>query len=416
MKVAETKHTTTPDKASANFFKKDNSGEEPFFTIQRQVAAAPQFSVNNFVSKFANFNAQYAVVGPEPATGTLFITHHVFFDFPKTMTKTEQTTFETNFVKSVHDGWSNKHMLTLTENGFSHYKSKVDVTAVVEAKAADAHTVIHVVKPGAKEKRFRSRVTSQTTPAGSLTTHDAKLDFRDPTVLENTNLNKPDFLLDVGNFDFDKSDLNSDCQDAIRKIKTFIATIPPPKSPDDCTFDLLYTGRASAEGSSAYNEALSQRRINAVSKEFDGLPGFCLAIGTAAGKKEATTDPSFRRVSVGVFRKDSTNPKTDQQNVAAHEFGHMLGFGDEYVEPNPKVAGSIAKFMGDKPPLYDAVKDVVGQDAADEMKVQDSDNIMSRGNTVKRGHYAIFVAALDAMTRPEIQTATGKPDAKWNVL
>jgi hypothetical protein len=41
---------------------------------------------------------------------------------------------------------------------------------------------------------------------------------------------------------------------------------------------------------------------------------------------------------------------------------------------------------------------------------------MSRGNEVKRGHYAFFVAALDIMTRPEIEKATGKKDAKWIVF
>ena len=415
MKVADTNTTTTTSKPNTPFFQK---GEEGSFFVQRAPQSAlPQFSTNNFIRNFANFNAQYAVVGPTPATGTLFITHHVFFDFPKNMTKPERTTFGNDFTKSIHDGWSNKHQLTLTEPGFSNYQSNVDVTAIPEEKPADAQTVIHVVKPGAKEKRFRPRVTGQTAPAGSITTNQAKLDFRDPTVQQDTHLNEADFLLDVGNFDFDKADLNSDCQAALQKIKAFIATIPPSKDPDDpCTFDLQYTGRASAEGSSAYNKALSQRRIDSVEKELRPLPGLCLSLPTAAGKEEATTDPSFRRVSVGVFRRDSTKPKTDKQNLAAHEFGHMIGLGDEYVETKPEIPGSKARFFGDKPTHYDPVKDLVGQDAADELKVQDTGNIMSVGNTVQRGHYVFFVAALDLMTRPEIQAATGKPDAKWNVL
>jgi hypothetical protein len=40
---------------------------------------------------------------------------------------------------------------------------------------------------------------------------------------------------------------------------------------------------------------------------------------------------------------------------------------------------------------------------------------MARGNEVKRGHYLMFVAALDIMTRPEIEKAAGNKDAKWNV-
>lgn len=435
MKTMESHRSTGTAKKPGPFFQKSGGSgffqpgrPEGFFAggagrgggrgpgVQMQPAPAlPTFTVNNFVQQLPNFNAHYAVVGPAPSTGTLSITHHVFLDFPKTMTNAEQTTFETGFIKSVHDGWSNKHLLTLTEPGFSNYQCNVDVNASVEAKAKDAQTVIHVERPGDKEKRFRSRVTDATRTPGSDTTHEARLDFRDPTVLKDMKLNEADFLVDVGNFDLDKADLNPDCLAVIQKIKDFIAKIPPGKDPDDCTFFLQYTGRASAEGGAGYNKALSQRRMKAVQDELEGLAGFCLSVEVAAGKEETTTDPAFRHVSVGVFRVDSTKPKTAQQNVAAHEFGHMIGLGDEYIEPKPEIPGTRVKFFGDKPTHYEGVQSLVGQDAADELKIQDSSNIMSKGNEVKRGHYVMFVAALDLMTRPEIQAATGKADAKWNV-
>ena len=102
--------------------------------------------------------------------------------------------------------------------------------------------------------------------------------------------------------------------------------------------------------------------------------------------------------------------------MAAHEFGHMIGLGDEYVETKSEIPNTRVKFFGDNPTHFDAVKDLVDEDAAKELLIQDSTNIMSRGNVVKRGHYVMFVAALDFMTRPEIEKATGKKDAKWLVF
>ena len=143
-----------------------NNPQSSFFaapanTVQQQPAQKlPEFSAKQFVNgNFANFDAQYDVVGPKPSTGTLFISHGVHMKYPATMDKAERTTFENDFVKSVHNGWSNKHLLTLNEPGFSPYQCNVDVSTHVEEKPEDAHTVIDVVKPKANEKRFRSRVS-----------------------------------------------------------------------------------------------------------------------------------------------------------------------------------------------------------------------------------------------------------------
>ncbi|NJN87093.1 MAG: OmpA family protein [Leptolyngbyaceae cyanobacterium SL_7_1] len=331
------------------------------------------------------------------------------------MTKSEQTTFETDFVKSVHDKWSNKHLLVLNEPGFSAYQCNVDVTSRIEKNPDDAHTVINVVKPKG-EKRFRPRVSGIDRQKNSETTHTAKLDFRDPTIEQKNQINTPDLIKDVGNFDFDSDRINSDCQKDIDEIASFIKQNAPQRDPQICTFSLGYTGRASSQGSKAYNKKLSERRMMAVGKILDALPGFCLSFLVAAGEEEATEDAEFRRVSVGVFLENSRQPKETTQNLAAHEFGHMIGLGDEYVETAPKIPGSSARFLGDKPSHYDAVKSLIDQAAADELIVQSSANIMSLGNEVKRGHYVFFVAAIDVMTRPEIQQATGKPDAKWQVV
>jgi outer membrane protein OmpA-like peptidoglycan-associated protein len=404
--------------ATKSFF--GNSQQPTFFSapagLQRKpTGALPEFSVNNFVKSFANFDAQYSVVGPVPATGTLFIAHGVHMNYPKSMTKSEQTTFENDFVKSVHEKWSDQHLLGLLEPGFSSYMCNVDVTAHVEDNPKDAHTVIDVVKPKPKEKRFRPRVSDTDKKPDSQTTHKAKLDFRDPTIEKKNKTNDPDFIRDVGNFDFDSDKINSNCQEDIDAIITFINSIPD-KPGEDCKFSLIYTGRASSDGDAAYNKKLSERRTQSVSKILDALPGFCLSVSTPAGEEEATESAEFRRVSVGVF--DHTKNKTTDttQNLAAHEFGHMVGLGDEYVETKPEIPGTKARFFGDKPRNHDLVKDLIDEDAANELIVRDSANIMSLGNEIKRGHYVMFVAAIDVMTRPEIEQATGKKNAKWLVF
>ncbi|MFN8469688.1 MAG: hypothetical protein U0X20_29300 [Caldilineaceae bacterium] len=386
--------------------------------VQRLLAPTlPQFSVDHFVNgNFANFNAQYDVMGPVPATGTLFISHRVHMNYPSSMTKGERTTFENNFVKSVHEKWSNKHLLTLTEPGFSPYQCNVDVTAQVEDDPKQAHTVINVVKPKPSAERFRSRVSDVDKKPNSKTTHTATMDFRDPTIEQKHKTHRADFIKDVGNFDFDSAQINSDCQTDIDEITQFIQKNAPQSDPNVCTFDLKYTGRASSQGDKAYNKKLSERRIQAVGKQLDSLPGFCLSISQAAGEEEATEAAEFRRVSVGVSLAGNQNANDATQDVAAHEFGHMIGLGDEYVDTAPKVPGARAKFFGDKPTHFDLAKAAVDDAAANESIIQDSDNIMAKGNEVKREHYAFFAAAIDVMTRPEIQQATGKPGAKWNVI
>ncbi|MFT3823215.1 MAG: hypothetical protein QM731_04810 [Chitinophagaceae bacterium] len=392
-----------------------------FRQVQNQVQqqpALPGFTSTRFIDNtFANFDADYVVDGPVPKTGTLFIKHKVFMVYPANMTPEERTTFETDFKKSIHDTWSNQHLLTLTLPGFLPYQCNVDVSVNVETDQKNAHTVINVVKPGAKEKRYRSRVSSVDKKEDSENTHTAKLDYRDPTTPEEKRTDTADRMIDVGSFDFDSAVINADCQSDIQDIKNYLNSIPDPDpaSGEDCKFSLEYIGRASSEGSADYNQKLSQKRIDSVDAELSKVNGVCITIPNPIGERNAQADAEYRKVTVAIFVNKAGKTDKAQQNVAAHEFGHMIGLGDEYVDSKPSIPNTLPKEKGDKPKHYEAVKEGVDQAAADELLVQNSDSIMAAGNTVKRGHYVAFVAALDRMTAPEMPANRPPQRVSWKV-
>jgi hypothetical protein len=97
----------------------------------------------------------------------------------------------------------------------------------------------------------------------------------------------------------------------------------------------------------------------------------------------------------GFAREDGRQDVT--QNTAAHEAGHMFGLDDEYVEEDAP-AGVAKKFTGDRPAHFGDVQAELGDDAAEEMRNQDSGSIMSRGAEVKRGHYVPFLQAVERAT------------------
>ena len=396
--------------ASKSFFGATQSSS--FFSapvgLQKQTAPAKalaKFSVPDFKKAFPIFDFNYNVAGPVPNTGTLFIVHRVHMKYPKAMSKSERTTFESDFVKSVHDKWSNKHLLSLTEPGFSLYQCNVDVSAKVVADAKDAQTVITVVKPVGAD-RIRSNVS------GNRDT--ARLDYRDPTIETSGSNFDADLIKDVGNFDFDSATINQDCQKDIDEIISYINTIP--KNPAGSRFSVTLIGRASSEGTKSYNKKLSERRIDAVSQILGKLPGIDDVVFTvAAGESGATASSEFRKVTVGIVDETKNKPANTPHNVATHEFGHMIGLGDEYPEEEPGKSKEPT-FLGDKPRFYESIKELIDEDAANELVLKRSPSIMSAGNEVRRGHYITFVAAMNQMTRPEIEHATGNKNAKWSVL
>lgn len=373
-------------------------------------APLPQFDSDMYFEFKPDFDAVYTPVAPAPKTGKLEIEHRVHYKYKGKFSEDEQEKFAADFKKSVESSWSFKHLLRLKQPNFSEYQCQVAVVVTEVKDPARAHTRITVEK-GAAKKGKRSFVSSQVPDKPGETTHTASLDAEDPKT-EQRDAEFGEIVRQVGDFDHDSAELNTDVLADIQEVENTIRPLKSQSQNDtllgsDWAMDLH--GRATSVGNKEYNKRLAKRRAEAVELKIYQDFGRTLngSRADAKGEENATNDPKFRRVDVKVWNVkrvfDPSTPTQMDRSTAAHEAGHMFGFGDEYVEEDTKEF--LPKFEGDKPSHYDDVSRIMGQEAADELLVQDSDSIMSKGNTVRRGHYAYFVEAL--------RDATGQ---NWEVV
>ena len=166
------------------------------------------------------------------------------------------------------------------------------------------------------------------------------------------------------------------------RIQTFTTTMSDAAMPD---FPLTVIGRSSSEGDEEHNQLLSEDRARVVSNEL--VSGGVKSQPTVRGEGEsgATEDPEWRRVEIviGDFRANQT--------TILHEFGHVLGLGDEY----PTGDGG-SRDVGTEVAHSDLAENL-GL-AADPVVAHHSDSIMSNGEVVEPYHYATFLEVLGTMT------------------
>lgn len=367
-----------------------------------QPASQPTFNTDHFISGFfPNFDVQYDVEGPSPKTGTLFISHNVFYKCESKITAEECNQFKNDFVEKVHETWSGRHLLTLKIPGFSNYQCKVDVSVSEVDKPADAHTVIDV-----KNELKRANVKGKTPAAGSETTHEAKMAKKDAADDPLHNVDQFDFARQVGSFNIGKTELKDcpDCEKGISEVVKIIKDIKPMDDADQFNVAIDYVGRASSDGDEKLNKELGEARAKSVADKVtqDASP-FGIGRILTKGEEHATQEKNFRRVDVLIDDKHTTESTMESQSTAAHEFGHMINFGDEYVEETKdKDLNNSIRFRGEKPRHYDDVAKMVDKAAADELYIGDNSSIMSVGGDVKRGHYAYFADAINKITAHQL--------------
>jgi outer membrane protein OmpA-like peptidoglycan-associated protein len=210
------------------------------------------------------------------------------------------------------------------------------------------------------------------------------------------------------------STLNAEAREKLRKwIISFQAT---PGTPGN---SISITGRANTKGDTTEagrlrNVDLSFDRATAVEHylKTTSVEGSLLrnaasridviaGIGAAGAGEEA----EWRRVDIVVGSGQG-------QNIAAHEFGHMLGLDDEYAStPQRDAAGNIVhdpEGNEETRGLVSGTGGDVGTTSGHNQLARDmglggsvhenNDNIMSLGSTIRPQHYAPFMSALHTVT------------------
>lgn len=216
-------------------------------------------------------------------------------------------------------------------------------------------------------------------------------------------------------FGNDSSELSADAQDRLRKI---IISFQAPTGSAGSTIDII--GHASTTGEDS--EVGRARNIQLAQERADVVDNF-LRTTVVEGKNLANVNTRVQVVmSTGAVGSDesSFSRRTDiqfaegqGQNIAAHEFGHMIGLGDEYAStPQRDAAGNVVTDANGDAVTRGVISGTggdVGEATTHDALARDmglstgavfenNDNIMSLGSTVRPQHYATFMQALRTVT------------------
>ncbi len=187
--------------------------------------------------------------------------------------------------------------------------------------------------------------------------------------------------------------------DAQSQLLSVINSFQTPAGGTGTSIDVVghadTTGGGTAAGD-ARNQRVSEQRAQAVADFLRATrsgggtltnAATRIRTTTGVGSADGGTDATARRVDINFAGGG-------RQNVAAHEFGHMLGMRDEYaVDPGGVIGGSA----GTTGTATDQDAAVQATGLGRSVK-ENNDNIMSLGGTIRAPHMVMFMEALRTVT------------------
>jgi outer membrane protein OmpA-like peptidoglycan-associated protein len=324
---------------------------------------------------------------PEPGLFNLFGLLH---KESKAAVQARHKAYRDNFMKVITSQWSGRYQMQNVREPKSIWGklNPVDTKVNVLEVDADQHFVIEVHQ----KKTGTANVYMGTTqlykgddvPSPAFNNKAATAKGELTRVRRNT----PTPIL-FGNNSFD---VPADAQGKLQFLGTYLSRINNPK------FEINIVGHASATGTEKHNKALSAKRADKVAAVLQAAgAGHHKISASGVGMAGADKSDQWRKVEIS---SDVPAGWQNIQDVTAHEFGHMLGLGDEY-------------FMAGMPEAthYDLVKKAFGVDYAEQVAKRGdtfSASIMERGDDVRVQHYVTIWSALCETTMKAPQ-----PDPKF---
>ena len=356
-----------------------------------------QAGVYSLKNHKVGINGQFDVTY-RPLAKVLDLAVRVKFDFQgKGWNVISRATSMFKFVSQAQSVWSAKHQL-----------GNVRPPADVWGKALNPVTVRVRVVPVAANQHFIVRFHKK---AGGAQVHQGVTDLfkgnLDPSQVLFNPVTAQGELARVKRinpspvlFDHDSAAIPAGFVPKLGFLTDYLKRINNPP------FTLDVKGFASSVGPEDYNKKLAERRAKAVEDHLRnaGLTNHTVS-HTGIGEVPGGEGAPFRKADIGV-----SIPAGWQNtfSTAPHEFGHMLGLGDEYQG----TAGTVASHHG-------LVAKHFGQAYADQtVKRGDvaSGGIMHFGEEVRIHHYVTFWDALAQATAKAAVPVPPFSHADWKLL
>lgn len=333
----------------------------------------------NLVNQAATINALF----PDPAARATEVNTNWRWD------ASETAPWLSRYKQSVEAAWGQRHFFV--SNRFPQLFANVRVVVNVHDGAQPGdHCAAKIIKtpPGEVVSAGVTHGAADRADDQTLTMSSAGLDANPESLLRKQVF----FRHNSARLETAEGDSPGSGTSATSFLDRFITTYAAADPNGGQTVRII--GHASSSGDPEYNQRLSEQRAANVEKYLkdNNLPGNTERTqDSGEGETGAVEDAHWRRVDLIVGSGEA-------QVTATHEFGHMVGLGDEYATPAGGFIGNpLAPVNVGTPAAHSDLADAMGDDVGGVLR-ENNDSIMSLGNTLRPQHYAAFHNALQQVT------------------